>query len=49
MAIETSAKTGENVEMLFTMASKLLYDHFKNKIVAMVSNYGSVSFTPIKK
>ena len=33
--IETSAKTGENVEEIFTMASKLLYHNFKDKIAVM--------------
>lgn len=29
---ETSAKTGENIENLFTFASKVLYHNFKDKI-----------------
>ena len=28
--VETSAKTGENVELIFSMASKLLYHSFKD-------------------
>ena len=34
---ETSAKTGENVEEIFTMAAKVLYDNFKDKISQLVS------------
>jgi GTPase SAR1 family protein len=34
---ETSAKSGENIENLFTTASKILYHHFKDKIAQMVS------------
>jgi Ras-related protein Rab-2A len=33
--VETSAKTGENVETIFTMASKLLYHNFKDRIASM--------------
>ena len=33
---ETSAKTGENVESIFIMASKMLYNNFKDKIAQMV-------------
>ena len=29
---ETSAKSGENVEEVFIMAAKVLYDNFKDKI-----------------
>ena len=29
---ETSAKTGENIENLFILASKILYHNFKDKI-----------------
>ena len=36
---ETSAKTGENIENLFTLASKVLYNNFKDKITQMVSNF----------
>jgi len=31
-SFETSAMTGENIEDLFIMASKLLYNNFKDKI-----------------
>lgn len=31
-AFETSARTGENIEELFIIASKLLYNNFKDKI-----------------
>ena len=34
---ETSAKTGENVESIFIMAAKMLYNNYKDKIAAMVS------------
>ena len=33
---ETSAKSGENVEDVFIMAAKVLYDNFKDKIQKMV-------------
>ena len=36
-SFETSARTGENIEELFIIASKLLYNNFKDKIAAMVS------------
>ena len=36
---ETSAKTGENVEDVFIMAAKVLYDHFKEKIQKMVTYF----------
>ena len=35
--VETSAKSGENVELIFTMASKLLFHSFKDQIPVMVS------------
>ena len=35
--METSAKTGENVEQVFLMASKILYTNFKDKIGSLVS------------
>jgi GTPase SAR1 family protein len=35
---ETSAMTGENIEDLFIMASKILYNNFKDKIAQLVSN-----------
>ena len=35
--VETSAKTGENVEEIFLMASKILYTNFKDKIGTLVS------------
>jgi hypothetical protein len=35
---ETSAKTGENIENLFILASKILYHNFKDKITQMVSS-----------
>lgn len=31
-SFETSARTGENIEELFIIASKLLYNNFKDKI-----------------
>ena len=31
-SFETSAKTGENIETVFTTASKILYHNFKDKI-----------------
>ena len=34
---ETSAKSGENVETIFTMAAKMLYHSFRDKITQMVS------------
>jgi GTPase SAR1 family protein len=34
---ETSAMTGENIEDLFIMASKILYHNFKDKIAQLVS------------
>ena len=37
-SFETSAMTGENIEQLFITASKVLYNTFKDKIDAMVSN-----------
>ena len=37
-SFETSAMTGENIEDLFIIASKLLYNNFKDKIAQMVSN-----------
>jgi hypothetical protein len=37
-SFETSARTGENIEELFIIASKLLYNNFKDKIAAMVSS-----------
>ena len=40
---ETSAKSGENIENLFIMASKILYHSFKDKITQMVSKYNSCS------
>ena len=36
--IETSAKTGENVENIFTMAAKMLHHNYKDRIAQMVSN-----------
>lgn len=30
--LETSAKTGQNVEIVFQMAAKILYENFKNRI-----------------
>jgi GTPase SAR1 family protein len=36
-AFETSAMTGENIEDLFIMASKILYNNFKDKIAQLVS------------
>jgi hypothetical protein len=38
--IETSAKTGENVQTVFLLASKLLYMQNKDKIGEMVSDPG---------
>ena len=35
--VETSAKTGENVQMIFLLASKLLYTNNKGKIGQLVS------------
>lgn len=37
-AFETSAMTGENIEDLFIMASKILYHNFKDKIAQLVSS-----------
>ena len=37
--IETSAKTGQNVEEIFITAAKLLYSGYKDKIAVMVSIY----------
>jgi len=31
-SFETSAMSGENIEELFIMASKILYNNFKDKI-----------------
>ena len=42
--IETSAKTGENVETIFSMAAKLLYDNYKGKIAEMVSKPSLMTF-----
>ena len=36
---ETSAKTGENIENLFIIASKVLYHTFKDKVAEMVSRH----------
>ena len=36
---ETSAKTGENIENLFILASKILYHTFKDKVAEMVSTH----------
>ena len=36
-SFETSAMTGENIEELFIIASKILYNNFKDKIAQMVS------------
>lgn len=36
---ETSAKTGENVENIFIMAAKMLYNNYKDKIAQMVIKY----------
>ena len=36
-SFETSARTGENIEELFIIASKILYNNFKDKIQQMVS------------
>ena len=36
-SFETSAMTGENIEDLFIMASKILYHNFKDKIAQLVS------------
>ena len=35
--LETSAKTGQNVEIVFQMASKILYENFKSRIEEIVS------------
>ena len=35
--IETSAKTGQNVETVFQMAAKILYEDFRDRIQEMVS------------
>lgn len=35
--LETSAKTGQNVEIVFQMAAKILYENFKNRIEEIVS------------
>ena len=35
--IETSAKTGQNVETIFVMAAKILQENFKDRLVEMVS------------
>lgn len=35
--LETSAKTGQNVETVFQMAAKILYENFKDRIGEMVS------------
>ena len=40
--VESSAKSGENVEQIFSMASKLLYHSFKDRIVQMVSHISIV-------
>ena len=42
--IETSAKTGENVQDIFTMAAKMLYNNYKDKINEMVSSFLVLSF-----
>ena len=42
--IETSAKTGENVQDIFTMAAKMLYNNYKDKINEMVSSFWSYLF-----
>jgi hypothetical protein len=36
LRLETSAKTGENVEQIFIMAAKILYHTYKDKIASMV-------------
>ena len=35
--LETSAKTGQNVETVFQMAAKILYEDYKDRIVELVS------------
>ena len=37
MRIESSAKTGENVDQIFIMAAKILYNNYKDKIKVLVS------------
>lgn len=38
--IETSARTGENIEQLFVMASKFLFSYYKHKLGSLVSIFG---------
>lgn len=42
---ETSAMTGENIEDLFIMASKILYHNFKDKIAQLVSSFPDANLT----
>ena len=35
--LETLAKTGQNVETVFQMAAKILYENFKDRLSTMVS------------
>ena len=37
MKLESSAKTGHNVDQIFIMAAKILYNNFKGKIKVLVS------------
>ena len=39
--LETSAKTGQNVETVFQMAAKILYENYKDKIEELVSITGA--------
>ena len=36
--LETSAKSGENVETIFLMSAKILYSNYKDRIAQLVSN-----------
>ena len=36
---ETSAKTGENVEDVFIMAAKVLFDHFTEILGSIIDRY----------
>lgn len=41
-SFETSAKTGENIENLFILASKILYHNNKDRIALQVSQFKSI-------
>lgn len=48
LRIESSAKTGENVDQIFIMAAKILYNNYKDKIKVLVSTSPSHLFRKSK-